>query len=77
MHTKEIRAELTSLVLYRVRDDFASLIYPVTVCFKPATVNYYEGYADYKWEPIHMRDLKDIKEAMVSYGIHSPYVHSC
>ena len=33
-----------------------------------------KGVVAYQWEQICMKDLKGIKEAVVSYGMHSPYV---
>lgn len=44
------------------------MIYPVTISEKSANMNIHI------WEPKHMKDLKDIKEAIVSYSMHSPYV---
>lgn len=44
------------------------MIYPVAISEKPAKMNIHI------WEPIHIKYLKDIKEVIVSYGMHSPYV---
>lgn len=52
----------------RVRDDLPRVIatYPVTISEKPANSNYPKGNTEYKWETMHMKDLKDIKQAVVS-----------
>lgn len=60
----------------RVRDDLPGVLatYPVITAGKPANTQYPKGYTECKCKPIHMRDLKDIKQAVVSYGMHSPHV---
>ena len=49
-------------------------VFPVSVNEKPETKKHPKGGVAYQWEPISMKDLKGIKEAVVSYGMHSPYV---
>lgn len=39
------------------------MICPVTICDKPVNDNYSKGYTVFKWEPIHIKDLKYVKEA--------------
>ena len=33
-----------------------------------------QGYDEIGWHPIEMTDLTHFKEAMLSYGMHSPYM---
>ena len=48
---------------------------PVSINEKSAMKKHPKGGIAYQWEPICMKDLKSIKEAaVVSYGMHSPYV---
>ena len=54
---------------FRVRGAF-----PVSINEKSAMKKHPKGGVAYQWEPICMKDLKSIKEAIVSYGMHSPYV---
>lgn len=66
--TKDVRGELTSPVPYRVKDDLpkivssSAMIYPVTLCEKPANTNYLKGSVDCRWETIHMKDLKILRK---------------
>lgn len=41
---------------------------------KPANTQYPNRHTEYKWKPIGIKDLKEIKQVVVSYGIHSPFV---
>lgn len=50
------------------------MLHPVTVCEKPGNNDYPEEYTDWKWEPIHMKDFKALKEAIVSDDMHSAYI---
>lgn len=50
------------------------MIYPITISETPENTKYPEGYTECKQDPICMREIKDIKEAVLSYGIYSPYV---
>lgn len=66
------------LVPLRVRDDLPKvvitspdMINPATISEKLTNIKYPERYTECKWEPLHMKELRDIKEAIVSYGIHS------
>ena len=47
------------------------LVFPVTVSEKPLT-KHPKGYVTYQWEPIQLKELKGLKEAVVAYGLHSP-----
>lgn len=74
IQTEEINSEVVSSRDHKVAErkpvfTQSPLIYPVTVQQMPdqmATQNI--------WAPIEMLDLKRFKEAIVSYGMHSPYV---
>ena len=48
----------------------ATLIYPVT--FKKMKND--KDNTEASWAPIYMLDLRRVKEAIVSYGMHSPFV---
>lgn len=50
------------------------MIYLINICEKPANNKNSKGYADSQWEAIHMEDLKDIKEEIVFFALHSTYV---
>lgn len=66
--------------LLKCRNDFpkvamrSPMVFPVSVSEKPATKKQSNGPIAYHWEPIQMKDLKNIKEAIVMYGLHSPFV---
>ncbi|ERE70675.1 transcription factor-like 5 protein [Cricetulus griseus] len=53
-----------------------AMAYSVTISEKPANFEHPKGYTECKWEPIRMKDLKDIKEAVVSYGMHLQFSSS-
>lgn len=80
VQTIEDESDLTLPVPFRVRDDLPKVIMPspmvylVTVTEKPATKKHPKGFVECHLEPIHMKSLKGIKKAVVSYGIPSPYV---
>ncbi|ERE82209.1 Retroviral nucleocapsid protein Gag containing protein [Cricetulus griseus] len=50
------------------------LVYPATMVEKPASKKHPHGQMAYEWELIQLKDLKNIKESVVSYGLHGPYV---
>ncbi|MGE9804163.1 hypothetical protein ACQP3L_26470, partial [Escherichia coli] len=50
------------------------LVYPATMVEKPASKKHPHGRMVYEWQPIQPKDLKNIKESVVSYGLHSPYI---
>ncbi|MBV2133726.1 hypothetical protein KRX52_13145 [Pseudomonas sp. MAP12] len=50
------------------------LVYPATMVEKPASKKHPQGQMAYVWQPIQLKDLKNIKESVVSYGLHSPYI---
>lgn len=52
----------------------SSMVFPVSMTEKPATKKHPNGLVVYQWEPIQIKGLKGIKQAIVSYGIHYPYV---
>ena len=58
-------------VCVRVRDDLPRVLatYPVITSDKAVNTQYPNGYKECKW-----KDMKEIKQAVVSYGMHSPHV---
>ena len=54
--------------------EFQLLILLLFLKKKTANSKYPKGYTEYKWKPIHMKDLKNNKKSMVSCSMHSPYV---
>ncbi|XP_016827320.1 uncharacterized protein LOC103161659 isoform X1 [Cricetulus griseus] len=50
------------------------LVNPPTMVEKPPTKKHSQGQVAYVRQPIQLKDLKHIKESVVSYGLHSPYV---
>ena len=46
--------------------------YPVITSEKPANTQY--SNTECKWKPIVMKALKDIKQTVVSDGMHSPFI---
>ena len=68
--------DLASSVHARPLDDLhrVSTAYPVISSERPSGTKYPKVVKEYAWEPICMSDLKEIKQAIVSYGLHSPFV---
>lgn len=50
------------------------LAYPVTVQQMSADAGNLQEYKEFVWHSVHMLDLKTLKEAVNSYGIHSPFI---
>ncbi|ERE68429.1 putative Gag polyprotein [Cricetulus griseus] len=50
------------------------LVFPATMIENPPSKKHPNGQMAYQWELIKLKDLKRIKELVVSYGLHSPYV---
>ncbi|KAL6085159.1 hypothetical protein STEG23_014876, partial [Scotinomys teguina] len=50
------------------------MVYPVIVHERPADDTHPEPYVTHTLQPISIRDFKNMKEAIVTYGIHSTYV---
>ncbi|KAL6033426.1 hypothetical protein STEG23_026260, partial [Scotinomys teguina] len=50
------------------------MAYPVIVNERPADDTHPEPYVTHTLQPISIRDFKNMKEAIVTYGIHSTYV---
>ncbi|KAL6037095.1 hypothetical protein STEG23_007400 [Scotinomys teguina] len=50
------------------------MAYPVIVHERPADDTHPEPYITHTLQPISIRDFKNMKEAIVTYGIHSTYV---
>ncbi|KAL6093698.1 hypothetical protein STEG23_031128 [Scotinomys teguina] len=48
--------------------------YPVIIHERPADDTHPEPYVTHTLQPISIRDFKNMKEAIVTYGIHSTYV---
>ncbi|XP_052576061.1 limb region 1 protein homolog isoform X1 [Peromyscus californicus insignis] len=51
-----------------------TMAYPVIIHEKPADDTHPKPYNTYILQPISTRDFKNIKEAVVTYGIHSTYI---
>ncbi|KAL6088155.1 hypothetical protein STEG23_004627, partial [Scotinomys teguina] len=51
-----------------------SMAYPVIIHERPADDTHPEPYVTHTLQPISIRDFKNMKEAIVTYGIHSTYV---
>ncbi|KAL6034566.1 hypothetical protein STEG23_035004 [Scotinomys teguina] len=50
------------------------MAYPVIIHERSADDTHPEPYVSHTLQPISIRDFKNMKEAIVTYGIHSPYV---
>lgn len=50
-----------------------TLIYSATIQQQPPDNKHSQGYAEVNLNPVNMLDL-GVKEVIVSYGIHSPFV---
>ncbi|KAL6035162.1 hypothetical protein STEG23_027011 [Scotinomys teguina] len=50
------------------------MVYPVIIHERPADDTHPEPYVTHSLQPISIRDFKNMKEAIVTYGIHSTYV---
>ncbi|KAL6080886.1 hypothetical protein STEG23_003438 [Scotinomys teguina] len=50
------------------------MVYPVIIHERPADDTHPEPYVTRTLQPISIRDFKNMKEAIVTYGIHSTYV---
>ncbi|KAL6092360.1 hypothetical protein STEG23_021666 [Scotinomys teguina] len=50
------------------------MAYPVIIHERPADDTHPEPYVTHSLQPISIRDFKNMKEAIVTYGIHSTYV---
>ena len=76
VQAKDIRKDLALWVPLRIKDDLPIDLatYSVTTSEKPENTQYPKGYTECKCEPICMKDLKDIKQGIASYDMHSPYV---
>lgn len=48
--------------------------FPVTVVERPSSRRNQSGSTTQKWEPIPMKDMKSIKNAIMTFEVHSPYV---
>ena len=70
------RQNLTSLVPKNLWDSFPRVLpaFPVITSEKVSGSKYPKVVKEYTWEPIHMTDLKEIKQAIVAYRIHSSFV---
>ena len=71
---EEIQAEdLAPPVILRVRNDSPTVLttYPVIASEKSANTQYQNGYKECTWKHISIKDLKEIKQTVISYGMHS------
>ncbi|KAL6036459.1 hypothetical protein STEG23_034170 [Scotinomys teguina] len=50
------------------------MAYPVIIHERPADDTHPEPYVTHTLQPISIRDFKNMKEAIVTYGIHSTYI---
>ena len=68
--------DLASLVCTRIQDDLPRVLsaYPVLSSEKPSGTIYHKVVKGQTWQHVGMRNLKEIKQAIVSYGLHSPFV---
>lgn len=61
-------------ILTRFPGDLPKVEFLVTVTDRPASQRNPNGLNTYQWEPIPMKDLKGIRQAILVYGFHSLYV---
>lgn len=69
----EVQAKDSALSVYlRVSGDLPKALatYPVITFEGSANTQYKNGYKEYKWKLLSMKDLKEFKQTVVSYGIH-------
>ena len=68
--------DLASSVCARVLDDLPRILaaYLVISSEKPSGTKYPKVVKEYTWQPIGMSDLEEIKQAIISYGLNSPFV---
>ena len=67
--------DLASPVCVNVKDDLPMALckYPVISSDKILSTKYSSGFEECKWQPIYMSNLKEIKQAIASYSLHSPF----
>ena len=67
------RQNLTLSVRKTLQNSFPRVLpaFPVVTSEKGAVSKYPKVIKDHTWELIHMSDLKDIKQVIVNYGLHS------
>ena len=70
------RQNLTSSVGKTLWDSFPKVLpaFPIIASEKVASSKYPKVNKKYTWEPIHVSDLKEIKQTIVTYGLHSSFV---
>ena len=68
--------DLTSPVHVTVRDDLPRILtsYPLITSDKPLSSKWTKGSKECRCKPIGMSNLKEIKQAVVFYGLHSSTV---
>lgn len=74
---EEVQAkDLILILLLRIRDGLPRILasYPDITSEKPENTHHKKGYKECNWKPICMNDIKVMKQAVVSYGMHSPFV---
>ena len=78
VQAKDNSKDLASPVPLRVRDDLPRVLatYPVISSEKSANTRYPNRYVECKWKLVGLKDLKEIKQAVVLYGMHSPLLGS-
>ena len=64
--------DLASAVPLRVRGYLPRVLvnYSIIASEKPENTQYPNGYKECKWKPIGKKDREEIKQAIVSYGLH-------
>ena len=60
----------------RFRDYLPMILamYPVISSDKPSSTKFPKGFKKCKWQPIGINNPKEIKQPILSYGLHSPFV---
>ena len=71
------RQNLTLSVRKTLQDSFPRVLllpaFPVIISEKVAGSKYPKAVKEYTWEPIHMTDLKEIKQEILNYGLHPSF----
>ncbi|KAL6033009.1 hypothetical protein STEG23_015477 [Scotinomys teguina] len=74
-HDKEPNKQKSKTIkVVTSRNGSHPMAYPVIVHERPADDTHPEPYVTHTLQPISIRDFKNMKEAIVTYGIHSTYV---
>ena len=80
IQTKEFRAKPIIPLHYETEKEQlkvsrkSTLVYPVTLQEGPLYDKHPQGYAEIYWNPVEMLDYLRFKDAVISYGMHLPFV---